>query len=206
MPQPATISPPNPAGGFAGILASLAGPPEKLRSDWNDDSLADDITTLSYEQALRTHARYRPTSELPPIQNATDEQLPPKKPPLKQTVGAETSARSGTISDSVATQTRRSTPLNDSRKAASITIRLSKAECAQLHERAAEAGLTVSAYLRSCTCEVEALRTQVKETLAQLRSLASGQVQRPAVTGQRLQRGWWSRLILLRGGRKADRV
>jgi hypothetical protein len=96
--------------------------------------------------------------------------------------------------------------LDESRKAASITVRLSKAECAQLHERAAEAGLTVSAYLRSCTCEVEALRSQVKETLAQLRSLASGQAQRPAITGQRLGRSWWSRLILLPGGRKADHV
>jgi hypothetical protein len=55
-------------------------------------------------------------------------------------------------------------------KRASITIRLSRSESAQLHQRAAEAGLTVSAYLRSCTFEVESLRAQVKETLAQLRS------------------------------------
>jgi predicted DNA binding CopG/RHH family protein len=203
MPQPATVSSPHPAGGFARILASLTNPAEKLSSDRSDDNLADDITTLSYEQALRTHAR-RPTSELPRIQNAADEQLPSKKPPSKQTLGAESaSARSRALSDSVATD-HRSTPFDQSRKAASITIRLSKAECAQLHQRATEAGLTVSAYLRSCTCEVEALRTQVKETLAQLRSLASGQAQRPAMTGQRLQRSWWSRLILLSGGRKAD--
>ena len=55
-------------------------------------------------------------------------------------------------------------------KDASITIRMSKAECAQLHRRAAEAGLTVSAYLRSCTFEAESLRAMVKDTLAQLRS------------------------------------
>jgi hypothetical protein len=47
---------------------------------------------------------------------------------------------------------------------------MSKAECAQLHRRAAEAGLTVSAYLRSCTFEAESLRAMVKDTLAQLRS------------------------------------
>jgi hypothetical protein len=58
-------------------------------------------------------------------------------------------------------------------KCSSITIRLSKAECDQLRERAAEAGLTVSAYLRSCTLEVESLRAQVKEALAELRSAGS---------------------------------
>ena len=53
-----------------------------------------------------------------------------------------------------------------------VTLRLSHAESAKLHERAAEAGLTVSAYIRSCVFEVEALRTQVREALAQLRSAA----------------------------------
>ena len=54
-------------------------------------------------------------------------------------------------------------------KSASITIRLSREECEQLRKRAAEAGLTVSAYMRSCTFEAESLRALVKETLAQLR-------------------------------------
>ena len=53
---------------------------------------------------------------------------------------------------------------------ASVTIRLSQAECARLHERAAEAGVTVSAYLRSCTFEAEALRAEVKAALADLRA------------------------------------
>lgn len=47
---------------------------------------------------------------------------------------------------------------------------MSKKECEQLHARSAEAGLTISAYLRSCTFEAEALRAQVKEALAELRS------------------------------------
>jgi hypothetical protein len=46
---------------------------------------------------------------------------------------------------------------------------MSEAEYTQLQERAAEAGITVSAYLRSCTFEAESLRAQVKETLALLR-------------------------------------
>jgi hypothetical protein len=58
-------------------------------------------------------------------------------------------------------------------KTAIITLRMTQTECAQLHERAAEAGLTVSAYLRSCVFEVENLRAQVREALAQFRSAAS---------------------------------
>jgi hypothetical protein len=53
--------------------------------------------------------------------------------------------------------------LAENRKSASITIRLSKPECAQIHQRAASAGLTVLAYLRSCVLEAESLRAQVKE-------------------------------------------
>jgi hypothetical protein len=66
--------------------------------------------------------------------------------------------------------------LAENRKSASITIRLSKPECTQIHRRAAAAGLTVTAYLRSGILEAESLRAQVKETLAQLCSA------RPAAT------------------------
>ncbi len=160
MQQPTAASPANRAGGFASVLAALAASTEKARSEWNDDDLADDVTTLSYEQALRTHARCRPASELPPVQDAADGQQ--TKLRSKQTVAAElNSTRNGDVSQVPGTEGRRSKAVAESRKAASITIRLSKAECAQLHDRAAEAGLTVSAYLRSCTCEVEALRAQV---------------------------------------------
>jgi hypothetical protein len=55
-------------------------------------------------------------------------------------------------------------------RSASVTIRLSRSECARLHQRATEAGLTVSAYLRSCAVEAEALRAQVKQALAELKT------------------------------------
>ena len=55
-------------------------------------------------------------------------------------------------------------------RSASVTIRMNKAECARLRERAAEAGLTVSAYLRSCALEAEALRAEVKQALAELKA------------------------------------
>jgi hypothetical protein len=53
---------------------------------------------------------------------------------------------------------------------------MSKAECARLHRRAAEAGLTVSAYLRSCVLEADALRAQVKQALAELKAGSNGTV------------------------------
>jgi hypothetical protein len=55
-------------------------------------------------------------------------------------------------------------------RSASVTVRLNKAECERLHRRAAEAGLTVSAYLRSCALEAETLRAQVKQALAELKA------------------------------------
>ena len=55
-------------------------------------------------------------------------------------------------------------------RSASVTIRLSKAESAKLHQRAGESGLTVSAYLRACALEAETLRAQVKQALAELKA------------------------------------
>lgn len=88
-------------------------------------------------------------------------------------------------------------------KRASITIRLSKAECDQLHRRATDAGLTVSAYLRSCTFEAEALRTQVKDVLAELRNATEKQPMPTLVRGSAVRRtgafrsffGWMLRLV-----------
>jgi hypothetical protein len=79
-------------------------------------------------------------------------------------------------------------------KCASVTIRLSNAECAQLRKRAAEAGLTVSAYLRSCTFEAESLRALVKDTLAQLRSDPSNGNQAACAP---VRRSWIQRLAQL---------
>ena len=123
---------------FAGLLASMATPP-KPETAWNDSELAEDVATISYEQALRTHARS--------VAKTSDAAVEP--------ASNETSSGASAAKPS---------------RTASITIRLSEAEGAQLRQRAAESGLTVSAYLRSCTLEVESLRAQVKDALAQLRA------------------------------------
>ncbi len=52
------------------------------------------------------------------------------------------------------------------RKSASVTLRMTQEEYVQLQQRATAAGLTISAYVRSCVFEAEALRAQVKQALA----------------------------------------
>jgi Mobilization protein NikA len=194
-----------PSSSFAGMLASLTAPARKRSPDW-DDELAEDVINLSYERALSTHARYRssarddrsltdlPDPEPPraatsqPLAPRVSEPLPPKASPVRPV--------SEPISSSPAHTERR--------KDASITIRLSAVECEQLHQRAAEAGLTLSAYLRSCTLEVETLRTLVKSTLAQLQ--AAQQLQAPTAPVAALRakpRSAWLRNLLPQRSRAA---
>jgi len=67
-------------------------------------------------------------------------------------------------------------------KTSSITLRTSASEAGQLRQRAREAGLTVSAYIRSCVFEAEALRTEVKAALSELRESAISQASTPPPT------------------------
>jgi hypothetical protein len=177
---------------FAGFLAALAEPEKKPELSWTDEALEDDIATLSYEHALRAHARYRSSDA--PDQSLTQPVDPGRSPardtfPATPAVPPQASpaprADAGTIGAF-------STPLERNLKCASITIRLSQAECAQLRQRAAEAGLTVSAYLRSCTFEAESLRALVKDTMAQLRSATSAGKQ-PVLPPSRPS--WFQRLV-----------
>jgi hypothetical protein len=152
QPSQATASPNTRS--FAGLLADFAAQEKKFPPVRDEDGLADDVATLTYEHALRAHARYRPAAD-PPLNLAEQRADAPRH---------ETSA---------AQSGRRPCPSPQSpgvRKNSSVTVRLTHEEDVQLRQRAAEAGLTVSAYLRSCAFEVEALRSQVKQTLAELRS------------------------------------
>jgi hypothetical protein len=167
---------------FANLLAALAAPSNKTEPAWNDDGLEDDVTTLSYERALRTHARYRigdPSDRSltqPSTARSVDSYKVESLPAAPSTVLAESCAASNTVA-----------ALDRNLKSASITIRMSTAECEQLRKRAAEAGLTVSAYLRSCTFEAESLRALVKDTLAQLRPEAQ---KRKQAASTRPRRSW----------------
>lgn len=162
---------------FAGILAALAGPAKKSASAWIDDGLEEDVATFSYEHALRTHARHRrPEPDEQMLKRAVDpgsiriqEAFPAKVDSAGQTEKSKAAFGSGTGAEVVSKHVAHQT-LELNLKRASITVRLSDAECAQLRMRASDAGLTISGYLRSCTFEAEALRAEVKQALAELRN------------------------------------
>jgi hypothetical protein len=202
MQQPATASPSPGSPSFAGLLAALASPAQKREQPWNDEDLADDVATLSYEHAVRTHTRHRApefsdrsltqpgnTGNLRIFEALPDDQesavsIPTRQSaaPLRAQVEPEASHENSAAHDR-------------NLKSASITIRLSKTECDQLRKRAAEAGLTISAYLRSCTFEAESLRAMVKDTLAQLRSEPSKEDQDATSTAKRSWFGRWRRRL-----------
>lgn len=180
MQETETNSPAFASSSFASVVASLTKAARSADSPLapapNEDALADDRFTLSYEQALRTHARYHPSVEiLPDARCGAGEEEQPIKPDSasgSEDINGQASTKSrSAVARPAVTADRRET-VEKSRKASSITIRLSEADCSQLRTRAIEAGLTVSAYLRSCVFEVETLRAQVKDALAQLRQAA----------------------------------
>jgi predicted DNA binding CopG/RHH family protein len=175
---------------FAGFLSALASPvAAQHASAWNEEPLADDVVTLSYENALKAHSRYKPADDLLPRPGPLAASDPDAK---AQSV---TSRRELSPRD-VAPALHQPRAIPGDLKTASITIRMSHSECAQLRQRAAEAGMTVSAYLRSCTFEAETLRGQVKEALAQLRAAATADAA-PAAPSVKLRKGreWWSRFF-----------
>jgi predicted DNA binding CopG/RHH family protein len=209
MQQTEASAPAATAHSFAGMLAALTAPAPKPTPAWNDDDLEDDVTTLSYEHALLAHGRYRAFD--PPRAASYDRSLTQAATPESDNVYAHARAQKavpvdaasatpeGELRSSADTESeiarRPLTQLERNLKDASVTIRLSKAECEQLHQRAAEAGLTVSAYLRSCTFEAETLRAMVKDTLAQLRSATSTGEKTAAAPSSRARFGWLKRLL-----------
>jgi len=240
MESTATNAPNASPQSFAGMLAALTAPAPKPAPAWNDDLLADDVATLSYEHALRAHGRYR-SVEPPPAdflhEDSYDRSLTQARPtPAKEqdsgsdavnpAMAAAMAARAEAIEQAAARAAENGSDWSEDSgssdesaggndasgfaqrpaarfvrnlKDASVTIRLSKTECEQLHQRAAEAGMTVSAYLRSCTFEAETLRTMVKETLAQLRTATTAgskpETARPRRSWTDRIRAWFRRMI-----------
>src|SRR4051812_11568489 len=146
MPEPAQVASQKTAASFASLLDSFTG---RLQSDpWDDSTLANDVAVLTYEQALGATRRAR----LPEAGNSAVLQAA-VHPDEKKGASVYKPEHSGAEKKC---------------RTASITIRITAEEQAQLHERAAAARLSVSAYLRSCIFEAEALRSQVKDALAQM--------------------------------------
>jgi predicted DNA binding CopG/RHH family protein len=129
------------------------------------DGLADDIATLSYEHALKTHARYRPVAD-----DTQSQPQQPAFPGFAAPVALGHAPENVTREEAPPPAHLYSSPAEpENRKSASVTVRLTRSEDDRLRQRAAEAGMTISAYLRSCAFEVETLRAQVKQTIADLR-------------------------------------
>jgi len=168
-------SSPQTAHDFAGLLASLAAAKPVELPAWNDEELSPDVATLSYERALRSQVLYKAADDVESEQAHVDR---PER------------ARS--------TRVRAVVPAGErGRKRASVTLRISKAECEQLRERAAEAGLTVSAYLRLCAFEADTLRAQVKDALAELRRVPAPETETANIAeSPRTSRlGWLRRIV-----------
>lgn len=130
---------------FVGLLAALAAPDRCSGPDRSEDGLADDVAELSYG-SVRLRQVQAASGPRHSLQGPCDEEV---------------------ISITEADQ-----PADDDgrMRRQRVTLRLSGSEALQLRARAAESGLTVSAYLRTCILEVESLRAQVKDALARMRA------------------------------------
>ena len=161
--QPLAQPEPSPASqSFAGRLEAIASPPRGNSGRdaiYDASGLGEDVATLSYERALRAHARYKPANRPDWLSMRAKQNDPGGRLESRALVRKE-------AGDALATQ---DVSLDRHLRTSSVTIRLNNAECARVHQLAAEAGLTVSAYLRSCTFEAEALRAQVKAALVELK-------------------------------------
>lgn len=177
---------------FAGLLAAFARQTPKSPDDFKDEQLSDDVVSLSYERALRTHARYKaPHSiESQPAQAQPAAVRAAAFSPEDDCAEDETPPVAAAPEGHIAAITSSDADHEKNLKCASITIRVSKDECAQLHQRAAEAGLTVSAYLRSCTFEAETLRALVKEAMAHLKVNPTAEKPEQEKKGRRCWFGW----------------
>jgi len=214
--------------GKAGPEGSPTPDAPDARSSFDSDSLNEEVDvlvedenfaatgmSLSYEKALRTHARYRPSPEppypsanpqsanaafAPPlpepraqiqesgIQNSDVTPRPETPPAATRNPGpndglgplpkqpSDPHAQIGAADRSGLTEMlRESNRANRSQelKRCTISVRLNQEESEILRLRAAESGMTVSSYLRSCVLEADQLRAQVKQALAELRARAA---------------------------------
>ncbi|HWT65510.1 MAG TPA: hypothetical protein VN151_05305 [Terracidiphilus sp.] len=128
------------------------------------DGLEDDIATITYEKALRSKPHKRSTAKSPsPRPNARTTASTRKQP---------VSIRGGAIQIAQPAHAPAPAPAPH-RRSSRVSVGLTAVEHAQLLERAAAAGISASAYLRSCLVEAEDLRAQVRDALEQFRASAT---------------------------------
>lgn len=124
-----------------------------------------------------------------------------------QTFQAETCCYEGSnagpsVSEKVAVN-RSGPELANALRRSAVSIRLNEDEMTLLRQRAAESGISISEYVRSCVVEADVLRVQVKQVVADMRSQPVA-AQAPGAlgkqdsiadlsTGKRKLSGFWSR-------------
>ena len=208
MASSATSSSTARPGSFAHVLAGLAAKIDRSAGADERDALADDVVTLSYAEALQRgrqrHSRAAAASESLTEQENKEKDSQESSDGPREPDDLKAEAACGEDRE------ERGRDRAGKRKIASLTVRMSGAECAQVHARAAEAGMTVSAYLRSCVFEAENLRTQVKQALAEMRAAGTvdtNAAERPNAHGEAGRssvRGWRTRLARWTGKRSTQ--
>jgi hypothetical protein len=146
------------------------------------------LREVSYEEALRTALPRRKASSGPALNKASavsrkaaepvpskQRSMPPQAPEIQKeqarpsTVKAVPTDFRQALAQSIAA--RVSTPpatthaLVPASRPSVLSVRFAAAEREQITARAAEAGLSTSAYVRRCAIEVEQLRSQVKRLM-----------------------------------------
>jgi len=122
--------------------------------------------SLSYEAALRRGKR-------PVEESWTEEAGDDWVAELEAKVALEATMRDEVLVSGIeaagsgSVDPRKSTGL----KRCLISLRLSEVESERVRKRAIESGLSMSAYIRSCVLDAEALRSLVKQALAEIREL-----------------------------------
>ncbi|HEX3438532.1 MAG TPA: hypothetical protein VHT24_17305 [Pseudacidobacterium sp.] len=132
------------------------------------------VREVSYEEAKRSSRRDAPaevsdTNRKPAGKDHQDKRgtamvaaAPIEKPDFRQTLEKQIA---------IVPTIQRSSSLTVERRSSMLSIRVTDAERSLFKSRAAEANLSVSAYMRQCVLQVEELRTQVERHLL----AASGQ-------------------------------
>jgi len=87
-----------------------------------------------------------------------------------------------------------------------VSIRLNEEEMTLLRQRAAESGISISEYVRSCVVEADQLRVQVKQVVADMRSAPTAErregVEAQLASQPRMEAGarLWSSFLSRWGG------
>lgn len=182
-------------------------------------SSRDEVRELTYEEAIKAsrhrsssgNAAAQPIAASPVVVPIKEKEpvRPEKKPAArrrKQKSAARTRHRSAhpavaaeekpvfrqVLSESILGLSAAVRPSAEMARPASLSIRVSMQEQALIRARAAEANLSVSAYLRQCALEVEQLRFQLQQALtARPQAFLPPSAPMPSAPGLLTRLGQW---------------